>query len=496
LKCWSKSGTQLNTPNLVNEDGRDWMRFSFSGFCVKLSLGIVRMRGFCEQNAGTRRGVVVMAGHESESTAGKTLAHVINGVFKGGGAKGVLYGGAMQALAERGLWFRAVAGSSAGAITATLIAAGLTCDEIIEEAPRGLSGVRRMPLADLVGSPIFRTKHLGTWLEDILVRQVLGTAPVVEGEKSNPVTFAQLHEATGIELYVVSVDVAERQPRVFSWKTSPQVSVTAAVLASSAIPVAFRPGRLDVVDSAGVTATHRMMDGGVWANYPAFVFKDPSFRKFHGLDLVPADSVTIGFTLDTASPEAMGEAVGFKSGTSGSSSDKGSFLPWLFRNPIGRFYFMTILPVVVACQFIYTVNRSGLVFLKDYATRGFLPGPLISAAGAFDGFFSNFTPGLWLAVATLVVFAAVAALLGGTLMDSGVPAMRTLMAVGTDVPYWVGAAEGDHVIRLQVPAWLDTTSFKLSKTQVNQAVGIGREQAIGQLLTVIPPGTTEGQHHG
>ncbi len=440
--------------------------------------------------------MVGMAVHGTEPTAGKTLAHVVNGVFKGGGAKGVLYGGAMQALAERGLWFRAVAGSSAGAITATLVAAGLTCDEIIEQAPRGLSGVRKMPLADLVGSPIFRTKHLGTWLEDILVQQVLDTAPAVDGEKPDYVSFAQLYAVTGIELYVVSVDVAERQPRVFSWMTTPELSVTAAVLASSAIPVAFRPGRLAVVDSAGVPATHRMMDGGVWANYPAFVFRDPSFRKFHGLNLVPSDSVTIGFTLDTASPEVMAQAVGFKTGTFGSSSDKGSFLPWLFRNPIGRFYFMTVVPVVVACQFFYTVHREGLVFLKDYATRGFLPGPLISAAGAFDGFVSHFTPGLWLAVATLVIFAAIAALLGGTLMDSGLPAMRTLMAVGTDVPYWVGAAEGDHVIRLQVPAWLNTTSFKLTQTQVSQAVGIGREQAIGQLLTVIPPDTTEGQNHG
>ena len=42
----------------------------------------------------------------------------VNGVFKGGGAKGLLYAGALEALAERGVWFRAVGGASAGAITA------------------------------------------------------------------------------------------------------------------------------------------------------------------------------------------------------------------------------------------------------------------------------------------------------------------------------------------------------------------------------------------
>lgn len=50
---------------------------------------------------------------------------LVLGVFEGGGAKGVLYVGALEAMAERNLWFSAVAGSSAGAITAALIASGM-----------------------------------------------------------------------------------------------------------------------------------------------------------------------------------------------------------------------------------------------------------------------------------------------------------------------------------------------------------------------------------
>lgn len=54
----------------------------------------------------------------------------IDGVFKGGGAAGVAYNGAVMALARNGVWFERVAGTSAGAITAALIAAGYNANEI------------------------------------------------------------------------------------------------------------------------------------------------------------------------------------------------------------------------------------------------------------------------------------------------------------------------------------------------------------------------------
>jgi predicted acylesterase/phospholipase RssA len=53
------------------------------------------------------------------------IEHLFYGVFEGGGAKGVAYAGALLAMAERKCWFRAVAGASAGAITAALVASAL-----------------------------------------------------------------------------------------------------------------------------------------------------------------------------------------------------------------------------------------------------------------------------------------------------------------------------------------------------------------------------------
>ena len=67
----------------------------------------------------------------------------VHGVFEGGGAKGVLYAGALEGLLRRKLWFKAVAGSSAGAITAAMIAAGMTPAEIRDEKEPGLKAMAR-----------------------------------------------------------------------------------------------------------------------------------------------------------------------------------------------------------------------------------------------------------------------------------------------------------------------------------------------------------------
>src|SRR3954454_18896496 len=66
---------------------------------------------------------------------------LVHGVFEGGGAKGVLYVGALQGVLMRRLWFSAVAGSSAGAITAAMIAAGLQPEDMRKEMDNGLEAM-------------------------------------------------------------------------------------------------------------------------------------------------------------------------------------------------------------------------------------------------------------------------------------------------------------------------------------------------------------------
>jgi len=55
---------------------------------------------------------------------------MVDGVFKGGGSLGAAYPGALRALASQNIWFRRVAGTSAGSILSCMIAAGFNAEEI------------------------------------------------------------------------------------------------------------------------------------------------------------------------------------------------------------------------------------------------------------------------------------------------------------------------------------------------------------------------------
>jgi NTE family protein len=60
------------------------------------------------------------------------------GIFEGGGAKGIAHIGGLRAAEELKISFRAVAGTSAGAIVAALVAAGYSADEILRAGAEGI----------------------------------------------------------------------------------------------------------------------------------------------------------------------------------------------------------------------------------------------------------------------------------------------------------------------------------------------------------------------
>lgn len=62
------------------------------------------------------------------------MAHRAFVAFAGGGAKGVVHVGALKALEERDVALKGVAGTSAGAIVASLVAAGFRADDLIDSA--------------------------------------------------------------------------------------------------------------------------------------------------------------------------------------------------------------------------------------------------------------------------------------------------------------------------------------------------------------------------
>lgn len=122
---------------------------------------------------------------------------IVNGVFKGGGAKGVAYAGALQACEEAGVRFRAVAGSSAGAIAAALVACGYSARELADLLPTAMRCLNGLPAAALRFSRrcLFANGRLEAWLDEAIARRV--------GTLDHRPTFADVRNATGVELYVV-----------------------------------------------------------------------------------------------------------------------------------------------------------------------------------------------------------------------------------------------------------------------------------------------------
>jgi NTE family protein len=221
------------------------------------------------------------------------MGHEVNAVFEGGGAKGVAYVGALRASEQAGLTFAAAAGSSAGAITAALVACGYTSTEIeplMQEALRSFGG-RVRALVGVHRRSLLSSEGLRRWLVRSLDAKLAGDGGRA-GAPAHDWTFAELHERTGRCLYVVTTDLGDRQPLVFSPWTTPDASIVDAVVASCAIPVAFPAQRVIVGEEI-----HRLVDGGVWANYPSFVFLDDDFRTYHDVPSEDPPRRTVGFIL-------------------------------------------------------------------------------------------------------------------------------------------------------------------------------------------------------
>ena len=74
------------------------------------------------------------------------------GIFEGGVTKGYAHVGALKAAEERGIVFRKIAGTSAGAIVAALVAAGFKADELLDpnlaEGERGVLDLDPLDILD------------------------------------------------------------------------------------------------------------------------------------------------------------------------------------------------------------------------------------------------------------------------------------------------------------------------------------------------------------
>lgn len=214
-----------------------------------------------------------------------------NLVFEGGGGKGRIYGGALKCLRDAGVKAKRFAGSSAGAITAALLAVNATPEEVdeimsndLEKILLGKSWKRYLSVLPsfFKNYGMYDASGFLAFLGDVLKKKT-GDADI---------TFEGVLKKYGNELCVTAVNVNLMSVVYFHPKTTPSLPVRVAVRMSMSIPGLFTP----VEYSFTPDFADYYVDGGVLCNYPIHVFDgwwlsmkpdDRFYRKLPSLTSMP-----------------------------------------------------------------------------------------------------------------------------------------------------------------------------------------------------------------
>lgn len=191
-----------------------------------------------------------------------------NLVFEGGGVKGIAYGGALSILDQMDILsnITRVAGTSAGAINAVLVALGYSSQEvsrIIAETNFKDFEDRKTLLATLYGF----SKNYG-WFKGDAFQEWMGKL-IKDKTGSKDFTFGELYKAAETSqepfrlLYIIATNLTKQTAQIFSHERTPEVPIMYATRMSMSIPLYYRSVRLfdDI-----------MVDGGVSYNYPVNLF--------------------------------------------------------------------------------------------------------------------------------------------------------------------------------------------------------------------------------
>jgi NTE family protein len=256
-------------------------------------------------------------------------------VFEGGGAKGMVFVGAMEVFESAGHEPGRLLGTSAGAITATALAAGYSSQglrEALEETengqpvfarflgepqPFGEKEIQESTLRaflqelDLPFVPDFvekklddalvralatrpRFRHLfsfierGGWyssaafldwmrrkLDDAYEMQLQAGTVEAQDHSFGAMTFEEFHRATGRELALVASDTTAERMLVLNRHTAPQCPVLWAACMSMSVPLLWQEvvwqSSWGAYRGKDITG-HAIVDGGLLSNFPIELF--------------------------------------------------------------------------------------------------------------------------------------------------------------------------------------------------------------------------------
>jgi NTE family protein len=274
-------------------------------------------------------------------------------VFKGGGAKGMAFVGALEAFAQAGHTHRRLVGTSAGAITATLTGAGFSAEQLLTASTQIDPATGKPVLATFMDPPVlgdFSSAVIDNCETLALIKQaglaMLGLGAIEEriikallhlelyrelfsfnecggfyagdaalewirqklaqkGMATN-ITWADFAKTTGKDVSVVTTDVTDKEMIVLNTRTAPNCPVAESVRMSMSIPFVWREMIWDTSwgtycgrDKTG----HIFVDGGVLSNFPLRLIAEstPDVVALMGTT-DPKAALNLGLYLDESIP--------------------------------------------------------------------------------------------------------------------------------------------------------------------------------------------------
>ena len=217
-----------------------------------------------------------------------------NLVFKGGGIKGCAYIGALEVLNEKGVLDQIVrvAGTSAGAITATLVSFKKDYAETMKllnsldfsMVPQARNGSEMLEEKNLLRKSLnsltedinctnrlvknfgwYSSDYFYTWLKNTIAEQCDGNGLA---------TFADFRRRGFCDLYIMAANATMHRAEMFCADRTPDVAVADAVRLSMSIPLFFEALQFD---GRQFGLGDYYMDGGIYDNFPIKYFDREDF---------------------------------------------------------------------------------------------------------------------------------------------------------------------------------------------------------------------------
>lgn len=191
-------------------------------------------------------------------------------VFEGGGTRGIAFVGAIEAMEEEKVEWQRLAGTSAGAVIAALLASGYKSYELRKHLGeldftklRGRTFMNQIPIFGsllelMFNLGIYKNDYLETWVDSLL-------------SKKGIQTFADLPDG---KLKIIASDVSNGQMLIFPddlvrYRLTPaDVKISTAVMMSASIPFFYRP----VIWKSKDRNKSYILDGGLLSNFPIWIF--------------------------------------------------------------------------------------------------------------------------------------------------------------------------------------------------------------------------------